>query len=221
MASIGGHNLDAAINQLRAFQHRIQAAKLDPDTTVQLSLQVQSITDALGAGQTSYASELLTGQWSYFKPSQALADLIQTVGDSHIQDNRALIEDLADALVSVGEKDTNAAARRLCNFQGLVRVTWMNSKLAAQLIFESQRIINALGGAQDMKHCHLRAYVKGGRPCLEFSGEKTATYTVEASTDMVHWQEIGAAKSTGNGNFEFEDEHAKEFPFRYYRIVSP
>jgi len=37
----------------------------------------------------------------------------------------------------------------------------------------------------------------------------------------VHWATIGEATPTGNGNFEFEDAHADQFPARYYRIVSP
>ncbi|HKI70692.1 MAG TPA: aryl-sulfate sulfotransferase, partial [Verrucomicrobiae bacterium] len=219
IASIGEHDLHTAINQLHAFQQRLQAAKLDSSTEAQLLLQAQSIIDALKAGQTRYPSELLTGQWSYFTAPHALADLIESVGEAHVQASRALIGNLARALTSLGEDDTNAAVRKLFIFQRLVKVTWMDPDLAKQFMFQSQRIIEALGGGQDKLHVHLR--VKGGKPWLEFSGEETAAYSVEASTDLVHWATIGEATPTGNGNFEFEDAHADQFPARYYRIVSP
>ena len=221
IASIGEYRLHTAINQLRAFQHRIHTAKLDAATEAQLLLQTQSIMDALAAGRTSYPSEVLASQWTYYTAPHAIADLIETVGESHVQASRALVGSLSKALTSLGENDTNAAVYKLLNFQKLVKATWMEHNLATQFDLESQRIINALGGAQDMKHCHLKAHVKNGKPWLEFSGDETASYTVEASTDMIHWEKIGSAKPTGNGQFEFEDAHADQFPARYYRIVSP
>lgn len=61
----------------------------------------------------------------------------------------------------------------------------------------------------------------GGNMQLQFSGAAGATYTVEASTDLVHWEKIGEATQQTDGTFEFEDNDSGRFSSRFYRIVSP
>ena len=56
-------------------------------------------------------------------------------------------------------------------------------------------------------------------PRLRFSADETRTYTVQASTDLSHWQELGDASDEGTGQFQFEDTDANS-NLRYYRVVS-
>ena len=59
-----------------------------------------------------------------------------------------------------------------------------------------------------------------GMPRLEFCADETRTYTIEASTDLTEWQEIGLASQEAEaGNFGFEDQTGG-FRARYYRVVS-
>ncbi len=44
---------------------------------------------------------------------------------------------------------------------------------------------------------------------------------VEASTNLVDWEEIGVATDQGNGTFAFEDADAARFEHRYYRFKTP
>lgn len=48
------------------------------------------------------------------------------------------------------------------------------------------------------------------------SGVANAEYTVEASTDLVHW----VALQTNTGSFQFIDSNTAQFPRRFYRTVS-
>jgi arylsulfate sulfotransferase len=59
-----------------------------------------------------------------------------------------------------------------------------------------------------------------GQPHLEFSGSETRTYVVEASTNLVDWDQIGVAEPSGSGNYDFQDEQSDDFPARFYRIVT-
>jgi hypothetical protein len=59
-----------------------------------------------------------------------------------------------------------------------------------------------------------------GRPMLIFSADPSRTYVIEASTDLVQWDEIGAPEHDGDGNFHFEDVQAGDFLARYYRVVT-
>lgn len=60
-----------------------------------------------------------------------------------------------------------------------------------------------------------------GTAKLLFSADETRTYTVESSTDLASWQELGTASQDGQvGNYSFEDSGATEFDARYYRVVA-
>jgi arylsulfate sulfotransferase len=59
-----------------------------------------------------------------------------------------------------------------------------------------------------------------GKPNLVFSANPARTYIVEASTNLVQWEELGTSEHDGSGNFHFEDMEAGDFPARYYRVVT-
>jgi arylsulfate sulfotransferase len=61
-----------------------------------------------------------------------------------------------------------------------------------------------------------------GVAVLEFSADNKWTYRVEASSDLIEWEEIGVAleDELESGDFYFEDDLAGDFSARYYRIVT-
>ena len=62
----------------------------------------------------------------------------------------------------------------------------------------------------------------GGAPFLEFSADDTRTYLIQASTNLVDWEDIGAPleDEEQSGNFSFEDDQPGEGPARYYRVIT-
>ncbi|HVY72006.1 MAG TPA: aryl-sulfate sulfotransferase [Verrucomicrobiae bacterium] len=61
---------------------------------------------------------------------------------------------------------------------------------------------------------------KDGNALLWFSGNDTKTYTVQASSDLQQWEDIGEAEGTGEGNFEFTDFNSSGNAVRYYRVIT-
>jgi arylsulfate sulfotransferase len=63
---------------------------------------------------------------------------------------------------------------------------------------------------------------ESGIPLLEFSGDDTRSYLIEASTDLLDWEQIGLAveDEAQSGNFTFQDGQADESPAHYYRVVT-
>ena len=61
-----------------------------------------------------------------------------------------------------------------------------------------------------------------GAPYLEFSADNARTYRVQASSDLVVWETIGAASENelDSGDFSFQDNQASGLPARYYRVVT-
>lgn len=58
-----------------------------------------------------------------------------------------------------------------------------------------------------------------GLPLLQFSGDSTRAYLVEASTDLEHWQPLGwPLEEEEPGNFQFLDLEGA--PVSYYRVVT-
>jgi hypothetical protein len=53
------------------------------------------------------------------------------------------------------------------------------------------------------------------------TGQAGSTYTVQATTDLVHWQDIGTAAVGADGTFQFVDPDAANISVRFYRAVVP
>jgi hypothetical protein len=51
------------------------------------------------------------------------------------------------------------------------------------------------------------------------SGNAGVVYTIQASSDLIHWQSIGTATANGTGVFEFDDSNVGNFPRRFYRVI--
>ena len=63
--------------------------------------------------------------------------------------------------------------------------------------------------------------LKTNRGLITGTGSANVTYTMQASPDMMHWQNIGTATAGTNGVFEFEDTIAGSFTTRFYRVNLP
>jgi hypothetical protein len=59
-----------------------------------------------------------------------------------------------------------------------------------------------------------------GNPTLQFSGDQTRTYSIQASSDLTQWQEIGLADYSGDGSYSLTDPASVEVPARFYRVVT-
>jgi arylsulfate sulfotransferase len=56
---------------------------------------------------------------------------------------------------------------------------------------------------------------------LQFSGDPAHTYMVEASTDLVNWDQLGvAAEEAQSGSFSFQEPAGSGNAFRYFRVVT-
>jgi len=52
-------------------------------------------------------------------------------------------------------------------------------------------------------------------------GDPQVTYTIQASSDLIHWTSIGTSASDANGRFNF-DEGGNPIPgIRFFRAVLP
>ncbi len=51
------------------------------------------------------------------------------------------------------------------------------------------------------------------------AGDTNVTYTIQASTNLLQWQNIGAATAGGNGLFQFDDLNATNSFLRFYRTA--
>jgi hypothetical protein len=68
----------------------------------------------------------------------------------------------------------------------------------------------------------LSVTLENGAPRLDFSGDDARTYVVEASTDLVSWEQIGVAVESQQspGVFSFLDEESSAAPACYYRVLT-
>ena len=53
------------------------------------------------------------------------------------------------------------------------------------------------------------------------SGDAGVIYTIEASSDLEDWQEIGTIAADSDGAFLFEDDTSIDSPYRFYRALIP
>ena len=51
------------------------------------------------------------------------------------------------------------------------------------------------------------------------TGDASAVYTIQASSDLMNWQSLGTATADVNGVFNFQDSNVANFSSRFYRVV--
>jgi len=73
-------------------------------------------------------------------------------------------------------------------------------------------------GPQCFSACSMRA---DGCAMLNLTGVGLRTYTIQASTNLTSWTNIGIATTDATGNCQFVDVNAPNFPRRFYRAAYP
>jgi len=61
----------------------------------------------------------------------------------------------------------------------------------------------------------------GGNTMIQFQGIPGSHYTVEASSDLIGWSDIGTATEAPPGQFQFEDTGTSGMAARFYRLRVP
>ena len=93
-----------------------------------------------------------------------------------------------------------------------------NSTYRGDWVYRSHRISD-LYAHPALPVADLAVTWENGMPHLAFSADPARTYAVEASTDMVHWEQIGEAVLEDNGDFKFVDGNAKQPQALFYRVI--
>lgn len=62
--------------------------------------------------------------------------------------------------------------------------------------------------------------VENDLPALHFSADPAFSYLIQASTDLVHWVDVGSPVDEGGGDFDFSDLNASQYSTRFYRVVT-
>lgn len=68
----------------------------------------------------------------------------------------------------------------------------------------------------------LSISIQDGTAFLQFSADDARSYVVEASTDLVNWEQLGTAFEDEEqaGEFSFEETQPTDVTVRYYRVVT-
>jgi hypothetical protein len=66
----------------------------------------------------------------------------------------------------------------------------------------------------------LNLEYNAGVPHLQFSGDPFRTYSIEISTDLQYWTDIGTVAPGAGGNYDFDDTVSGNAACRYYRVVT-
>jgi hypothetical protein len=64
----------------------------------------------------------------------------------------------------------------------------------------------------------LKAGFDGPKFALNLTGQMGRSVTLEASTDLVNWQSLGAAGFSNKTQLTMTDPAASRFPVRFYRV---
>jgi hypothetical protein len=53
------------------------------------------------------------------------------------------------------------------------------------------------------------------------AGDANVAYTIQASSDLIHWTAIGSAAADSSGRFDFDEAENSNRGFRFYRALLP
>jgi hypothetical protein len=60
-----------------------------------------------------------------------------------------------------------------------------------------------------------------GRCHLSGSGDANFSYRIEASVDLIHWNDLGAVRANSSGVFEFDESAPLGPGSRFFRVHLP
>jgi hypothetical protein len=172
------------------------------------------VSDGLASASQTISVEVIT-------PAQTISRLMDAAGDASTK--QSLLATLRAALVAVSRSNSTAAINQLQAFQNQVNAQLgpIDPVTTQMLISEAQAIIDSLDGHTTPPSKVNTISKLNGKSRLNFSGRTGQIYIIEASSDLVHWDKIGVAKSQSDGDFGFEDSNSPSLPARYYRVVVP
>jgi hypothetical protein len=176
------------------------------------------VSDGMLAATDPLTIEVLGG-------SPTVQPLIDLVTNSVLfrKNARPLLGTLEAARDALNRGNVGAAINQLQAFQNKVRaqVLPVDPALGNQLLALAQNIIDSIGDPGPKPKLALSFQRNTRTAHLNFAGNGSHAYIVEASSDAVHWQAIGTAKHKGNGEFQFEESADRNSGARFYRIRVP
>jgi hypothetical protein len=178
------------------------------------------VHDGLARDTNSLAVEIITAAEAVDRLADALAKQVDRA--------KPLIASLNAAIASLDRGNPVSAINQLLAFQNKVQaqVSPLDATLGASLIQAAQQIIDTLtacntnpGGRPHGRFTKADRKA-GGNVRLQFEAAPGALHLIEASTNLVHWELIGAGVPQADGGFEFEDTRTTTFSQRFYRVRS-
>lgn len=169
------------------------------------------VSDGYLSSTNSFLMEVVTG-------GQGIQRLMEMV-NAGAAVPKPLLASLEAARDAFNRGNFTAGMNQLQAFQNKVRAQLLskNPALANELLAIAQGLIDAFSGNQERP----KLAMTGGRGAkVKFSANAAKAYVVEVSTDLIHWRQVGTARHTGNGDFEFETPETGAST-RFYRVVSP
>ncbi len=173
-------------------------------------------------------SATATTAFHVLSPAEAVNTLAQVVEPADLggRNPQPLLANLRAAAASFERCNLTAGLNQLKALQNKVsvQIAPQNPALAALLIGTAQEIMDILTGTGPARYETTFSEVMqrgNGKLKLKFAGPKSRTCFVEASTNLIHWQQIGVAETLGDGTFRFEDPAVGRYANRFYRIVAP
>ncbi len=180
-----------------------------------------------------FVSRAITCTFKVRTPAAAIGDLLPRVQNARLSRpiKNMLLKALQRAAVAFENCQAERGMTQLGEFRELVRarVLMLDRELAqdllqgVQAILDGVRGVSAAGDSAQSGQWPFRVSMKHGQGPgqIQFVAPEAKAYRVEASTNMVDWEDIGEATLRPDGTFEFEDVNATRFPGRFYRVVSP
>lgn len=101
---------------------------------------------------------------------------------------------------------------------GRVAFTDPNASLFPHRFYKLHDISYVLAQPQGMQPSSKLAPSTGGKFVLQISGQLGHGYEVQASQDLKNWSLIGMATAGSNGQVQFVDQNASNYPCRFYRL---
>jgi len=175
-------------------------------------------SDGMAATNDSVTIEIISGTHTV----QELVDMLISSGLPR-KSLPPLLATLNAASDAVQRGNVGAAVNQLRAFQNKVRaqIALSNPVFAAQLIDLAQRIIDSIDRAP-RPNLEITARNNPRTIQISFRGNPAHAYVIETSTDMIHWESIGAAKYRGQTELEFTDARTgARLGHQFYRVRSP
>jgi len=178
---------------------------------------VLNVSDGVASSSDAIGIDVLAAASS----AQPIIDLLLSSGLSG-KTLQPLLASLDAANKSFSRGNTKTAVNQLQAFQHKVsaQLSRSNPLLAAQLIDLAQSIIDAAADPAPKPKLAIKAHSRAHGVVISFSGGAGQLYVIESSSDMVHWERVGAASHLGDGEFEFEDARPNS-QARFYRVQAP